>query len=244
MPLNLYREHTGTCSQKRRVRLHTRKAEESPRFGWRKCDCPIYASGTLGDGFKRRKTGSTTWPEAEAVVKEWEQAGAWAASLFGSVLKAELEPLNAPSAKKIEDALNAFIARCEGRKIQDSTLRKYKTFAKQFSQHVRRLFAAAPGAIPAALWMTTSMPFRRAAAVALFPACPRSREMTTTRVPPTTRVTLPSREKGWRRPGMPAAFPRHPSQAQYPVQTQPGESNPLVGRGRSPLIQHTDGTIP
>jgi acetyl/propionyl-CoA carboxylase alpha subunit len=30
--------------------LHTRKAEELPSRGWKKCGCPIYASGTLKDG--------------------------------------------------------------------------------------------------------------------------------------------------------------------------------------------------
>lgn len=114
------------------MRLHTRKAEEAPRFGWKKCDCPIYASGTLRDGFRRRRAGCTSWPEAEAVVKEWEAAGAWAASPFGAVLKAEPEQPNTPSLKSIEEALSAFIAKRKGRRIRDSTLRKYETFAKRF----------------------------------------------------------------------------------------------------------------
>jgi hypothetical protein len=75
MALNLYREHTRNCAQKRRVRLHNRKGEEAARFAWKKCDCPIYASGTLRDGFKRKNTEKTTSPEAEARADAWEEAG-------------------------------------------------------------------------------------------------------------------------------------------------------------------------
>jgi integrase len=133
VPLNLYREHTGTCSQKRRVRLHNRKAEEAPRFGWKRCDCPIYVSGTLRDGFRRKKTGCTTWPEAESRVQAWEAAGAWAASSLRATPKAEPAQRNPNSAllKTIEDALSDFIELHEDT-IKKATLRKYKTFTKQF----------------------------------------------------------------------------------------------------------------
>ncbi len=68
MALNLYREHNGECSQKRAPRLHAPKAHESPRYGWKKCEWLIYASGTLADGFKPRNTGCWEWPEAERMA--------------------------------------------------------------------------------------------------------------------------------------------------------------------------------
>ena len=133
MPLNLYRKHNGDCTQKRPARIHSRKAEESPRYGWKKCDCPIYASGTLRDGFSRKTTNYTTWPEAEAQALAWELAGTWAAPAVTVLPTPETIRTN-PAAIKIADALDAFIEKCQRRRIQVSTLRKYKTFCKQFRE--------------------------------------------------------------------------------------------------------------
>jgi len=112
MALNLYREHTSNCSQQRKPRLDTRKPEEAPRFKWKKCDCPIYASGTLKDGFGRKKTGYTTWEEAEAVAQIWEQAGLWAAPISRVVFPAAVpQQTEGSTSIQIVDSVDAFVAK-------------------------------------------------------------------------------------------------------------------------------------
>src|ERR1700722_7930979 len=79
MPLNLYRRHLrieGKCVGGHPADSRNYEPEELRR-GWKKCHCPIYADGTLGGSFRRRNTKKTSWPEAKAVVSDWESAGTW-----------------------------------------------------------------------------------------------------------------------------------------------------------------------
>src|SRR5580704_2074554 len=78
MALNAYRRHGSHCPGGRTLHDMTYEADELRR-AWKKCSCPIYASGTLDGQFKRKNTERTTWPEAKAVVAEWETAGSWGA---------------------------------------------------------------------------------------------------------------------------------------------------------------------
>ncbi len=126
--LNLYREHNGECSQKRPRRLHSRKAQEVPRYGWKRCECFIYASGTLADGFKRKNTGQYEWAAAERVAAEWERLGSWSLRATPSIATSEQQ---AQSRISVDDATKAFLLKCESRRIADPTLRKYKTLVKQ-----------------------------------------------------------------------------------------------------------------
>ena len=108
--------------------MHTRKAQEAPRYGWKKCDCLIYASGTLTDGFNRRSTGCWEWRDAERVAAAWERAGGWSSR----VAELPREPEQKVEASvTIEEATSAFLLKCESRQIQASTLRKYRTFVTQ-----------------------------------------------------------------------------------------------------------------
>jgi hypothetical protein len=122
MALNLYREHNGQCSQGRRPRMHTRKAQEAPRYGCKKCDCLIYASGTFKDGFRRRSTGCWEWCDAERVAATWERAGSWSSQIAESPREPE-QRLDA--GVTVDEATRAFLLKCESRQIQTSTLQKY-----------------------------------------------------------------------------------------------------------------------
>jgi len=114
--LNLYREHTKNCTRHYRARLHTRKAQESSSLGWKKCGCPVYASGTLKDGFQRKKTSYTTWAEAEAQATKWEQAGSWSGPVPPAASSAPPEPgPGKGSGTTIEEGVKAFLAKCERR---------------------------------------------------------------------------------------------------------------------------------
>jgi hypothetical protein len=60
----------------------------------------LHTSGTLGDGFARKNTKKTTWPDAEAVAEAWESAGVWSST---PTIAAHVTPDD--SRVTIEDAL-------------------------------------------------------------------------------------------------------------------------------------------
>jgi hypothetical protein len=73
MALNIYRRHGSYCPGGRALHDMTYEADELRR-SWKKHSCPIYASGTLNGQFKRKNTERSAWPDAKAVVAEWEIA--------------------------------------------------------------------------------------------------------------------------------------------------------------------------
>ena len=56
---------------------------------WKRCDCPIFASGTLNRTFKRKDTGRAIWEEARATAAEWEKAGSWDGECSSPVIAPE-----------------------------------------------------------------------------------------------------------------------------------------------------------
>ena len=65
MALNLYRRHRPECEGGHPEDLRSGEWEER-RKGWKRCDCVIHVSGTLGGTFSRRSTGRSTWDDARA----------------------------------------------------------------------------------------------------------------------------------------------------------------------------------
>src|SRR5579863_1996470 len=65
MALNLYRRHGSHCSGGRALHDMTYETDEVRR-SWKKCSCPIYASGTLNRQFKRKNTERVVWADAKA----------------------------------------------------------------------------------------------------------------------------------------------------------------------------------
>jgi hypothetical protein len=142
MALNVYRRHGSHCRGGRVLHEMTSEADELRRI-WKKCFCPIYASGTLSGQFKRKNTERTAWPEAKAVVAAWETAGSWGCHLKWVEPPPTVTPPADPSTTSrlsIADAIRAYLAIREGAKIAPATLRKYRTFTKQL-----RAFADARG---------------------------------------------------------------------------------------------------
>jgi hypothetical protein len=79
MSLSLYRRHSrvpGRCSGGHQPDAQTYESDERRR-AWKRCSCPIYASGTIGGQFRRVNTKRVVWDEAKAVAASWEAAGAW-----------------------------------------------------------------------------------------------------------------------------------------------------------------------
>jgi len=113
----------------------TYEADEHRR-SWKDCSCPIYASGTLAGGFKRKNIERTTWPEAKQATTAWETAASWLASGAPQMSEsaAAAPPIaNGPVRIMIREAIAAFLAIRKGSKIAPATARKYKTFTKQLS---------------------------------------------------------------------------------------------------------------
>jgi len=136
MAFNLYRRHGSHCPGGRALHDRTYEADELRR-NWKKCSCPIYASGTLNGQFRRKNTERTVWNEAKAVVEVWQNARSWDGSVKVEELPASLPAPNLnpqPPRISIADATAAYLAICEGAKIASATLRKYRTFIKQLRE--------------------------------------------------------------------------------------------------------------
>jgi integrase/recombinase XerD len=135
MALNIYRRHGSHCPGARALHDMTYETDELRR-SWKKCSCPIYASGTLNGQFKRRNTERTAWPDAKTVVAEWETAASW------SGLVKPTEPLATATASAdlpqsrltIAAAIHSYLAIREGAGIASATLRKHRTFTKQLAE--------------------------------------------------------------------------------------------------------------
>jgi hypothetical protein len=76
MALNLYRRHRRDCKAGHAEELRSGEFDERKK-GWKRCGCPIFASGTLPEDFKRQTTGQWEWMPAKAVVAELDRAGSW-----------------------------------------------------------------------------------------------------------------------------------------------------------------------
>ena len=79
MSLSLYRRHSrvpGKCAGGHQPDAQTYESDERRR-AWKRCSCPIYASGTIGGHFRRVNTKQVAWDEAKAAAAGWEATGDW-----------------------------------------------------------------------------------------------------------------------------------------------------------------------
>jgi len=131
MALNLYRRHRRDCTAAHAEDSRSGELEERSKK-WKRCQCPVFAAGTLQGRFCRRATGKWIWEEAKAVAAAWESAGSWHGA-------PEPLPLPCPVEKTegvtIASAAAAYIAVREGSRIRPSTMRKYRTFCGQLKKY-------------------------------------------------------------------------------------------------------------
>ena len=135
MSLSLYRRHRRDCKAGHAEELRTGEFDERKK-GWKRCDCPIFASGTLAKKFRRQSTGHWEWDHAKAVSASWETAGSWDGHI------PEPAPVSSATAKEpqsttITEATEAFLAKCMNRGIRPNTYSKYKTFTNQVEKFSR-----------------------------------------------------------------------------------------------------------
>lgn len=128
--LSLYRRHRRDCKAHHPEEFKSGEFDERKK-GWKRCDCPIFASGTLARKFRRQSTNQWEWEPARTTAAAWESANSWHDSP-PAVSNAATAPEQSAAARlSIEDAIKVFLAHREGSAISPATLRKYKTFTKQ-----------------------------------------------------------------------------------------------------------------
>jgi hypothetical protein len=76
MALSLYRRHRRDCKAHHPEESRSGEFDER-KENWKRCDCPIFASGTLAGEHSRQSTGHWQWDDAKAIAGQWEGAGSW-----------------------------------------------------------------------------------------------------------------------------------------------------------------------
>ena len=135
MALALYRRHRRDCKAGHPEESRTNEYDERKK-GWKRCECPIFLSGTLQGCFKRHNSGRWEWESAKALAGQFEVAGSWNGSNQSAAPAAQLaDPSNdsQPARIAIADAVQVFLTNRQGAKIAAATLRKYRTFTKQLA---------------------------------------------------------------------------------------------------------------
>jgi hypothetical protein len=113
--LTLYRRHQQKC----RHRNSGRK--------YRRCRCPVWVDGMLGEREIRESLGTTNWDKAQEIVREWEADG-------HTSKRENAEPIT------IVAAVDDFIADAAARELKERTIYKYSLTFRQL-----RAFAEAQG---------------------------------------------------------------------------------------------------
>jgi integrase len=130
MKLSLYRRHRRDCKAGHPEEFHSGEFDERKK-GWKRCACPIFASGTLAGHSRRQSTGRWEWNDAKTIAEAWERAGTWDGAPPPPAVVPK-EPAG-PQRISIANAVKMFLTSREGAKVAPATLRKYRTFTKQLA---------------------------------------------------------------------------------------------------------------
>jgi|SRR5215471_2095412 len=128
--LNLYRRHFGPprCPAGHKRDSQTYEGDEL-RPKSKKCGCPIYASGKLGDNPKfRRNTKRVHWAEARSVAENWERYGVDAPPEPPPV--SPLSPTGKPR-RTIAEAVDRTLAETQANESSVATIRRYRCVLKK-----------------------------------------------------------------------------------------------------------------
>ena len=74
--LTVYRRHKRECKSGHPHELRTSEFDERKK-GFKRCACPIFASGTLAGISRRQTTGQWEWEAARRIAAEWDARGSW-----------------------------------------------------------------------------------------------------------------------------------------------------------------------
>jgi len=103
--LTIYRRHCKNCKQRAKGRKY------------RHCQCPVWVDGALGGKEMRESLKLRDWQRAQEMIREWEAE--------------DRRTRQQEQQITIEDAHKKFIADAEARKLNDSTLYKYRLLFRQ-----------------------------------------------------------------------------------------------------------------
>jgi len=148
MALNLYRRHRRDCKADHPEDTKSSDLDER-RKAWKRCECPIFVSGTLRGKFRRETTGEWEWEPAKAVVAALERNGTWG--------KVEPAPLAAPASETgpkriaIDHAVKVFLAELQ-ETIAAGTHKKYRLLLTKFKE-----FSIARGYVMIDQWETSDV---------------------------------------------------------------------------------------
>src|ERR1017187_5731648 len=99
--LTIYRRHRKDCEH----RTSGRK--------YRRCRCPIWTDGFIGQREIRKSLGTGDWEKAQDTIREWEAAGEL-------TVQDEKQPMLIGTAKE------QFLADAEARKLKDSSIDRHR----------------------------------------------------------------------------------------------------------------------
>jgi site-specific recombinase XerD len=120
--LALYRRHRLNCKGGHPHNSRTSEYDERKK-GWRRCECPIYASGTLHGNPKRQNTGCWEWEPARTIAAHFDAQGSWSGSRAEPPQQV-VQP-EAPPRITIERAIKGFTAEFEEH-AAPNTQKKYR----------------------------------------------------------------------------------------------------------------------
>ncbi|HEX3471349.1 MAG TPA: hypothetical protein VHT28_09205, partial [Silvibacterium sp.] len=128
MALHIYRRHRRDCKAGHAEDSLSSEFDERKK-GWKRCDCPITASGTLAKKYRRQSTGQWEWEAARAIVTNWEQAREWGGG--APTRPSDDAPPESLTRITITAATQAFLDRISTKGFEPATESKYRTFIKQ-----------------------------------------------------------------------------------------------------------------
>jgi integrase/recombinase XerD len=107
--LTIYRRHRKDCAHRNEGRKY------------RRCRCPIWADGLIGDQEIRRAIGLRDWDKAQAVIRKWEAEG-----------QPQTEPEASPIT--ISEASQDFLGDAQTRNLKEKTIYKYQLLFRQLDE--------------------------------------------------------------------------------------------------------------
>lgn len=102
--LTIYRRHLSTC------------AYASKGRAWKRCQCPIWVQGRLGDDYIRKALDIRSWEAAQECVRDWEAKGAMVEDV---------------KRVTVEHAAEKFIRELGSRHVTQTVIRKFEILLQE-----------------------------------------------------------------------------------------------------------------
>jgi integrase len=105
----MYRRHRQLCKGDHPHNSRSSEYDERKK-AWRKCECPIFISGSLNGTFRRHNSGKWQWNDARVIAAQFETAASWITRISQPV---PASPTHGPKHTTIPDAIKAFLGERE-----------------------------------------------------------------------------------------------------------------------------------